>query len=199
MTDTTKLREVFLHEYEATGRNLDAALAAVVIAVKTQLALPFEQPTRRPLSVARQAVLRKYDQLAAAEVIAEASREFSVEAEHMRLPWAWRSVPHRNARWVAWRVLHDRPFELSLPECAWALGMRNHTSVLRALRELTKDSTLLAAVARVRQRLGLLIAPASVETQRLSSVEDFLSNQQPSSIPAQRAPAVSTLASEEAA
>jgi chromosomal replication initiation ATPase DnaA len=198
MTDKRKLREVFLSEYEATGRDLDAALKAVVLAVKAQEDSPQDR-RRPPIDVVRRAVLNKYATPAAAQVVVEAAREFTVEPEHMPCAWAWRSVPHRSARWVAWRVLHDRPFGLSLPECAWALGMRNHTSVLRALRELDKDPALLAAVARVRQRLGLCIVPAPVNCQRRGPAEEFPSNSQPSAFAPQRPSTVSTLASEEAA
>lgn len=198
MTDTTRLREVFLHEYEATGRNLDAALKAVAVAVKAQLDLPFER-RRRPLDVSRQVVLDKYERVAASQVIVEAAREFNVDPEHMRCSWARRSVPHRKARWVAWRVLHEAPFELSLPECAQALGVRNHTSVLEALRKLDKDPGLLAAATRVRQRMGLWIAPVHSDCQQAAMTAEKASNAQANAIATQRSPAVSTLAREEAA
>lgn len=199
MTDTSKLREVFLREFEATGRNLDAALAAVVTTVKAQFELTVELP-RRPDEVARRVVLRKYDRLAAQQVITEAAREWHVDPEHLGCVWARRSAPHVRARWTAWTVLHARPFNLSLPECAAALGMRNHVTVLRAIREMEQRPELLATVARVRQRLGVGIATVNGCTQQpATTAETDCNSQHACAIPAQPAAPVSTLASEEAA
>ncbi len=198
MTDINKVREVFLRELEATGRDLDAALRAVVTTVRAERELSCEA-TRRPVEVSRQVVLRKYNRLAASRVIAEAAREWQVDPQHLGLAWAQRSTPHVRARWTAWAVLHAPPFGLSLPECAAALGCRHHTSVRDAILKIGGHPELLEAVARVRQRLGLWIAPVETNCQQPAMTEETNCGEQEVGFPAQRAPTVSTLASEETA
>lgn len=178
MTDTSKLREAFLHEYVATGNNLDAALAAVQTAMLAQLELPLGGPKEVEVRVvvehrrARaktercESVLAKVKRLAAAE--------FGVDVRRLSVgsPGYSRERSHSYARWTALGVY--RGMGLSLPACARAAGMSDHTSVIYALKRIAERPYLQAAVARVQRAIDAEAVPESTAkgARALSTLAD---------------------------
>jgi hypothetical protein len=152
MTDTRKLREVFLQEYQATRGDIDAAVAAVATAVTAQLRLPFDRPPSVTLNVTvvqYQPPRPKAPPTLIDQVVAMAAAEVGCEPRHVR--GSSRADLHVAGRRVALAVL--REMGLSLPACGRAVGLRNHTSVLHALRAIQHRPDLLAAAARVSARV----------------------------------------------
>lgn len=163
MTDARKLRDVFYAELEATGgRDVDAALAAVVTAVKAhQLELPIAKPQTVDLRVTvvhRRVTARRRDrrppptlQGVAARVIPLVAAELGIPASAIvRMPF--RSQAYCSARWIAGAIL--RSMGLSLPRCGQALWC-DHTTILYGCRQVARRPELQAAVARIRAQLAL--------------------------------------------
>jgi chromosomal replication initiation ATPase DnaA len=155
-TDNRKLAEVFRLEFEAT-RNVEQAVAAVATAVKAQLELPL--PPTGPVEL-RVVVVHQYSRQSKgpenrlAKVRRLAAAEFGVEVRRMsvRSRGDRGSQWHTAARWTAIGVY--REMGLSLPCCARAAGMRDHTSVIHALKCIEARPDLQAAIARVRAAMG---------------------------------------------
>ena len=194
--DTRKLREAFLSEYEATGRNLDAALAAVALVVEarrptiTRVAFirsplqkpPPPAPAKRVVPAER--IARLLDAVAAHFDLTRAS---AFDRRFFR-----RSSAH--PRWVAAACLREA--DMAQVKIAEAVGLRDHTAIVYALRKVRASAELSALVARFAP---LVVDAVDVDGQRPATTAETARHPQPASKAAQRPAAVSTLSGEEAA
>lgn len=166
MTDTRKLCAVFRSEYEATGGNLEAAVAAVATTVKAQLDLPFAQPTiNLTVTVVQRQVrarLPKAPPTTIERVVALAATAFGLEPRRMRSAVGGRTRTRSEARWVAAAVLRGQG--LALTACGRAVGL-DHSTVLYGLRQIAARPELEAAVARVSAQVQAEIPTATASEE----------------------------------
>lgn len=197
MTDISKLREVFLHEYQATGNNLDAALAAVITATRADVRIGRHGPPRgwaRELFPDEPPTSTRLRDL----VLGHVAHAFGIADPTTLLRRRAVDPRHAPARWVAGAVLID--LGLSGAAAAKAVGMRHHTSMLYALHQIEERPEIQRVIARVAQEIRAAGSDAvAVDSQPPSTTSEKAPNAQAGAKAPRRPSAVSTLAGEEAA